>query len=107
MMKHFTACMLSFLSIAGSIKAQNYSNNAQQSSRINALATAHSQYVKVKSIAKTAGGNDVWQITIGTGNTKPNLPLQSLAGSKEIICLEQSWPLALQKIFCRESIQTA
>jgi hypothetical protein len=80
MMKHFTACMLSLLSIAGSIKAQNYSNNAQQSSRINALATAHSQYVKVKSIAKTAGGNDVWQITIGTGNTETKPAIAVIGG---------------------------
>lgn len=82
MMKHFTACMLSLLSMAGSIKAQNYSNNAQQTSRINALATAHPQYVKIKSIAKTAGGKDIWQITIGTGNTE-NKPAIAIIGGVE------------------------
>lgn len=79
-MKHFTACMLSLLSIAGSIKAQNYSSNAQQTSRINALATAHPQLVKVKSIAKTAGGKDIWQITIGTGNTETKPAIAIIGG---------------------------
>lgn len=80
MMKHFTACMLSLLSIAGSIKAQNYSSNAQQSSRINALATAHPQLVKVRSIAKTAGGKDIWLITIGTGNTETKPAIAVIGG---------------------------
>jgi hypothetical protein len=80
MMKHFTACMLSLLSIAGSIKAQNYSNNVQQSARINALATAHPQLAKVKSIAKTAGGKDVWLITIGTGNTEAKPAIAVIGG---------------------------
>jgi hypothetical protein len=53
------------------MQAQNsYSNCAQQSARINALAKNFPQYAKVASINKTAGGKDIWRITLGTGNTE-------------------------------------
>src|SRR6185436_16045827 len=73
MIKTMTACLVgvTFFSLA---KAQTgYSNFSQQTSRINALAKTYPQLAKVRSLTKTAGGKDIWQITIGSGNadTKP------------------------------------
>lgn len=69
MIKSLAACLF-FCSMLVQTRAQtDYSNFARQSSRINALATAHPQLVKVQSIAKTQGGKDIWQITIGSGTT--------------------------------------
>ena len=82
MIKSLTACML-FLGMFVQTRAQtDYSNSSQQSARINALATAHPQLVKVQSIAKTPGGKDVWQITIGAGNTS-NKPAIAIVGGVE------------------------
>jgi hypothetical protein len=47
-----------------------YSNFSQQTSRINALAKSYPQLVKVRSLTKTTSGKDIWQITIGSGNTE-------------------------------------
>ncbi|HEX2628407.1 MAG TPA: M14 family metallopeptidase, partial [Chitinophagaceae bacterium] len=47
----------------------DYSNSSQQSARVNALAKNYPQYAKVRSMVKTAGGKDIWLITVGTGNT--------------------------------------
>jgi Zinc carboxypeptidase len=67
--------------------AQNdYSNFEKQTSRINALAKAYPQLVKVKSLAKTAGGKDIWQLTIGTGNTESK-PAIAIVGGVEGNCL--------------------
>ena len=73
MIKTMTACLVgvTFFSLA---KAQTgYSNFSQQTSRINALAKTYPQLARVRSLTKTAGGKDIWQITIGSGNadTKP------------------------------------
>jgi len=63
--------------------AQNdYSNFERQTSRINALAKAYPQLVKVKSLTKTAGGKDIWQLTIGTGNTESK-PAIAIVGGVE------------------------
>jgi hypothetical protein len=52
-------------------KAQTgYSNFSQQTTRINALAKNYPQLAKIRSLTKTTGGKDIWQITIGTGNTE-------------------------------------
>ena len=70
------ACGLLF---ATNIEAQNgYSNYAQQSARIDALAKSHPQLVKTRSITKTAGGKDIWMITIGNGNTETKHRLHRL-----------------------------
>jgi hypothetical protein len=45
-----------------------YSNFSQQSSRINALQKNYPQLAKVRSLTKTDGGREIWQITIGSGN---------------------------------------
>lgn len=62
-------------------KAQtDYSSFTQQSARINALARSYPQLVKVQSLAKTAGGKDVWQLTIGAGNTESKPAIAIIGG---------------------------
>lgn len=77
MLKRSIACMLFFCMLVQTRAQTDYSNYARQSARINALATAHPQLVKVQSIAKTPGGKDIWQISIGSGNvgTKPAIAI--------------------------------
>jgi hypothetical protein len=82
MMKRIGAYLLCLLCV-NSITAQNgYSNFTQQTNRINALAKANPQWVKVKSLTKTNGGKDIWQITIGSGNTD-NKPAIAVVGGVE------------------------
>jgi hypothetical protein len=50
--------------------AQDYSNYAQVSQRINALSKSYPALLKVKSLVKTFGGKDVWMLTIGNGQTE-------------------------------------
>ncbi|WP_207493159.1 M14 family metallopeptidase [Aridibaculum aurantiacum] len=70
MIKRIAACICVALSISHyGFSQTDYSNYAQQSSRINSLGKSYSQLAKVASIAKTAGGKDIWMITIGTGIT--------------------------------------
>ena len=66
------------LSIA---KAQtDYGNIQQQTQRLNALVQSHSQLAKLKSLAKTSGGKDIWQLTIGTGNTESKPAIAVIGG---------------------------
>ena len=68
MIKRLATCIAVAISLHFSVHAQtDYSNYSQQNTRINNLAK--NSLAKVTSIAKTAGGKDVWMITIGTGNT--------------------------------------
>lgn len=71
MIKRLTASLLCIPLFSIITQAQNgYSNFAQQTNRINALAKNYPQFAKVSSINKTAGGKDIWRITLGTGNTE-------------------------------------
>lgn len=75
MIKNLTAfvccCWLFQLSTAQT----GYSNYSQQATRLTNLSKNFSQLATLKSIAKTAGGKDIWMLTIGTGNTdqKPGI----------------------------------
>jgi hypothetical protein len=51
----------------GLANAQGYSDHTKQTSRLQALSKSNPQLAKLRSLAKTAGGKDVWQLTIGTG----------------------------------------
>src|SRR5258706_7224520 len=67
MIKTITACIAVML-LSVSHAQTTYSNFSQQTNRINALAKNYSQLAKVRSLTKTVGGKDIWQITIGAGN---------------------------------------
>ena len=81
MLKSFISLSI-IISSALSVIGQEYSNYSRQSTRINALAKSYPQLAKVQSLTKTAGGKDIWQITIGTGNTE-NKPAIAVIGGVE------------------------
>ena len=59
--------------------AQDYSNHSQITQRIRALKDRHPDKVEYKSLGRTAGGKDVWVITIGKGQSQ-RLPAIAIVG---------------------------
>lgn len=47
---------------------EGYSNYAAQTARLQALAKKHPQYARLVSLTQTAGGKDIWHLTLGAGN---------------------------------------
>ncbi len=81
MRKGFPGFLLVLLGVSQSLFSQNnYSNYNQQSSRIAALAKNYPQWVKTKSLTKTAGGKDIWMITVGSANADRNPAIAILGG---------------------------
>ena len=76
------ACLVGAMLFFVSKAQTGYSNFTQQTNRINALAKNYPQFAKLRSLTKTAGGKEIWQITIGTGNTETK-PAIVLAGGME------------------------
>lgn len=60
---------MGLLLLAGNLAAQDYSNYANQVTRLNTLAKNYPQLTVLKSLVKTNGGKDIWLLTIGTGST--------------------------------------
>ncbi|MES2775550.1 MAG: M14 family metallopeptidase [Bacteroidota bacterium] len=82
MLKSITACLIVCCSFYVANAQTGYSNFAAQSTRIQALAKTYPQFAKTRSLTKTAGGKDIWQITLGTGNTESK-PAIVIAGGIE------------------------
>lgn len=83
MNKTITALLACVILFSLSLQAQTgYSNFSQQTSRLNALAKSYPQSVKLKSLAKTTGGKDIWQLTIGTGNTETKPGIVVVGGTE-------------------------
>jgi hypothetical protein len=59
---------LILLLIIQSAAAQTYSDHAKLSQRLKTLESSNSQNAKLTSLAKTAGGKDVWLLEIGSGD---------------------------------------
>ncbi len=71
-----------FVFLAATVSAQEYSNFARQTERINALAKAYPSLVSVRSLTKTNGGKDIWLVTIGTGNTETKPAIAVIGGTE-------------------------
>ncbi len=83
MIKRTILFLLLTTSMVTIINAQtNYGNYAQQLQRITALSKTYPQLVKTRSLTKTVGGKDIWQVTIGTGNTETK-PAIAIVGGVE------------------------
>lgn len=82
MRKILTALLLCSPVLSLTAWAQSYSNYSQQTARINALSKTYPQLAKVRSLTKTAGGKDIWQITIGSGNADSK-PAIAIVGGAE------------------------
>lgn len=76
------ACLVGAMFFFMSNAQTGYSNFTQQTNRINALAKNYPQFAKLRSLTKTAGGKDIWQLTIGTGNMESK-PAIVIAGGIE------------------------
>jgi len=77
--------MLSIALAIGSIQltAQTgYSDFRTMSQKIDALSKAYPALCTVKSLVKTAGGKDIWVLTIGTGD-KDNKPAIAVTGGAD------------------------
>ena len=63
---------------------------------IRALETQHPGLCSVKSLAKTAGGNDIWLITIGTGDkdTKPGIVIAGGVDGRYLFSRELAYGFA-------------
>lgn len=83
MTKQMKACLFCAVLFSSVAMAQNnYSNYAQQTSRLNALAKNYPQLAKLTTLTKTTGGKDVWQLTLGSGDADTN-PAIVIAGGTE------------------------
>ncbi len=60
--------IIAWLSILPASSQQKYSDFATLTRRINSLHGKYPQLCTVKSLARTAGGRDIWLLTAGTGN---------------------------------------
>lgn len=83
MIKKITVSACYALLISSFLQAQaDYSNYTQQTNRLSKLSKDYPQLAKLKSITKTAGGKDIWMLTIGAGNTESK-PAIAIAGGIE------------------------
>ncbi len=82
MIKTIMACLVGAMLFFMSKAQTGYSIFTQQTNLINALAKNYPQFAKLRSLTKTAGGKDIWQLTIGTGNMESK-PAIVIAGGIE------------------------
>lgn len=82
MFKSFLVCLSCLIFLSGLIAQSNYGNFASLTNRINALARAYPQQVKVRALTKTAGGKEVWQLTVGSGNMDSKPAIAIIGGTE-------------------------
>ncbi|MCU0339705.1 MAG: M14 family metallopeptidase [Spirosomaceae bacterium] len=67
--------------LTSTLWAQNtYNNHAQQTTRLKALTTKYPDLASVKSIGKSAGGRDLWLLTVGKGDAAKKPAILVVAG---------------------------
>src|SRR4030081_1026556 len=81
MRRSFFAILFVWLS-AAAVSAQDYSNYAEQTNRLNALTKAYPSLTSLRSIAKTNGGKDIWLLTIGSGKTESKPAIAVVGGTE-------------------------
>lgn len=71
---------------------QDYSNNARLAQRVKALAEKYPQWVKSKSLVQTAGGKDIWMLTIGGANAdqKPAIAVVGGVEGRHLLGVEMA-----------------
>jgi hypothetical protein len=73
-----------------------YQDHSQISKKIEALGRQYPDLCSVKSLIKTAGGKDIWLITIGTGirDSKPGVAVVGGVDGKYLIGRELAFGFA-------------
>ena len=106
-MKKLYLVNLFFLLFFGAAFAQNqqgYSNNANLTQRVKALAQKYPQWIKTKSLTQTTGGKEIWMITIGSAKTetKPAIVVVGGVEGKHLLGVEMAIGFA-EKLMARSS----
>jgi len=71
-----------FVLLVASLPAQEYSNHAEQTNRLNALTKAYPALATLTSLTKTNGGKDIWLLTIGSGKTESKPAIAVIGGTE-------------------------
>ncbi|MEO7532097.1 MAG: M14 family metallopeptidase [Sediminibacterium sp.] len=71
-----------FALLSAAVSAQDYSNFAEQTNRLNALSKAYPALTSLKSLGKTNGGKDIWLLTIGSGKTESKPAIAVVGGTE-------------------------
>ena len=89
------AMAVAMLSLLNRAEAQLL-DQGSLSGKIKALETQYPGFCSVKSLAKTAGGNDIWLITIGTGDkdTKPGIVIAGGVDGRYLFSRELAYGFA-------------
>lgn len=74
--------LIAFFLFSSRLMGQTYSNHAQLTQRLRNLESANPSLVKLQSLAKTLGGNDIWVLEIGSGD-RTNHPALAVVGGVE------------------------
>ena len=84
------------LSVAVALFAQDYNNHAQIGSRAKVLRDKYPDKVQIKSLGKTAGGNDIWLLTLGNGEMAkhPAITLVGGVDGRHLLGVEISMGIA-------------
>ena len=103
-MKKLLLCMLmaGFVAVAS---AQEYSNHAQITRRAQALKDKYPDKVALKSLGKTAGGYDIWVLTLGKGETAKHPAIAILGGvdGRHLLGVEMAMGIA-EKLLAQPDI---
>jgi hypothetical protein len=67
---------------ATAVSAQEYSNYAEQTNRLNALTKAYPSLSSLTSLGKTNGGKDIWLLTIGSGKAESKPAIAVVGGTE-------------------------
>lgn len=93
-MKKLYLFQLFFLALLCPVLAQqqDYSNSARLAQRVKALAEKYPQWVKSKSLTQTAGGKDIWMLTIGgaKADQKPAIAVVGGVEGKHLLGVEMA-----------------
>jgi len=81
MIKKTATAAFYFLFIISRLQAQTeYSNYNHQANRLSKLSKEYPKLAKLKSITKTAGGKDIWMLTIGKDSTESKPAIAVVGG---------------------------
>ncbi len=92
MIKKLALGTVFFVAALSATAQSSYSNYKQQTERISALAKTYPQSAKLTSIGKTAGGKDIWMLTIANGNaeTKPGIAIVGGVEGNHLLGMEMA-----------------
>jgi hypothetical protein len=89
-------CMILAILLVPNVFAQDYGNYSQITQRVRALKDRYPDKVQFKSLGKTAGGKDVWLITLGKGETEKHPAIAIVGGvdGRHLLGVEMAMGLA-------------